>query len=53
MFSNLVLPRGAQWRPVSSVEMSIGDPLEVAGMFSQEFGVLTQVLSIENKGNDP
>ena len=27
----LALPRGAQWRPVSSVEMSIGDPLEAAG----------------------
>ena len=27
----LALPRGAQWRPVSSVEISIGDPLEAAG----------------------
>ena len=27
----LALPRGAQWRPVSSVEISIRDPLEAAG----------------------
>ena len=30
----LALPRGAQWRPVSSVEISIGDPrTEAAGYY--------------------
>ena len=36
----LALPRGAQWRPVSSVEMSIGDPLEAAGYRSCSFLLL-------------
>ena len=27
----LALPMGVQWRPISNVGMSIGDPLEAAG----------------------
>ena len=38
----LALPRGAQWRPVSSVEISIGDPLEAAGMFRVLFMPLSR-----------
>ena len=33
VFVCLALPTGAQWRPVSRVGLSIGDPLEAPGVF--------------------